>query len=267
MDLGLYMRVLWRFRFLVLAGLVISELLAVLTYARIDFDGGLPDVSYRTPLTWASTSTVLVTERGFPWGAASLQDVAAQQRGETPEGPYYTDPNRFTQLALLYVRLAKSDEVRGIIAREGGPRAAAYSVTPVWQDGVSLPVLRFQARNKSPKQARRLAGIATEAFRSYIADRQEANAIPPERRVRLDILRSPTPAVVISKRSKVKPMFVLILGVAVTFGLAFVLENLRPRRRELEVQEPLGQARSLRERTYGSTTRERYVRSPPAARK
>jgi hypothetical protein len=240
MDLGLHLGVLWRFRILVGVGIMISAGLALLTYARIDFDGGIPGLYHRTPLTWGSTATVLITERGFPWGASSLQDVIALQRGEVPKGPQYTDPGRFTQLALLYGRLATSDDVKAIIARNGGPTGALYSVTPVVQDGVSLPVLEIQAWSTSPNEARRLATIVTQAFRSYIAEEQEANAIPPERRVRLDVVRSATPAAVMSGRSKVKPMFVLILGLAATFGLAFVLENLRPRPHTMEAQAPAG---------------------------
>ena len=115
MDLGLYLRVLWRFRLLVAIGILLSAGLGILSQARVELDGGIPQLSYRTPLTWASTSTVLITEKGFPWGASSLQDLEALQRGERPRGPQYTDPGRFTQLGLLYARLAKSDDVRAAL--------------------------------------------------------------------------------------------------------------------------------------------------------
>jgi hypothetical protein len=238
MDLGLYLRVLWRFRALVLAGIVVSLGLAFITHMRVGLNGGLPQLSYRTPLVWGSTSTVLVSERGFPWGASSLQDVEALQRGGQPRGPQYTDPNRFTQLALLYAGLAKSDDVRAIVDRKGGPKGASYSVSPVVRDGVMLPILAINAWSTSPKDARDLARVATEAFRSYIAREQRANAIPPERRVKLEVVRSAQGARVISGRSIVKPMFVLIIGLAATFGLAFALENFRPRVRELGVHAP-----------------------------
>jgi hypothetical protein len=238
MDLGLYLRVLWRFRVLVAAGIAVSAGLAFLAQARIDFDGVLPQVSYRTPLVWASTSTVLITERGFPWGAASLADDEALARGEKPRGPQYTDPGRFTQLALLYAGLAKSDDVRAIVDQKVGRKGAPYSVWPVVQDGITLPIVSIRARSTSPQDARKLARIVTQAFRSYIANEQEANAIPPERRVRLEVVRSAGAARVISSRSMVKPMFVLIIGLAATFGLAFALENFRPRAPEVGVQGP-----------------------------
>jgi hypothetical protein len=238
MDLGLYLRVLWRFRVLVAAGIVFSLGLAFFAQVRVDFDGGTPHFSYRTPLVWGSTSTVLVSERGFPWGASSLQDVEALQRGGQPRGPQYTDPNRFTQLALLYAGLAKSDAVRAIVDRKGGPKGASYSVSPVVRDGVMLPILAINAWSTSPKDARDLARVATEAFRSYIAKEQEANAIPPERRVKLEVVRSANVPRVISGRSIVRPMFVLIITLAATFGLAFALENFRPRAPEVGMHGP-----------------------------
>jgi hypothetical protein len=237
MDLGLFLRVLWRFRVVVLAGIGVSASLAFLTQVRVDLDGGLPQMSYRTPLVWASTSTVLITERGFPWGASSLQDVEALQQGEPPRGPQYTDPGRFTQLALLYAGLAKSDHVRAIVDRKLGRKGAAYSVWPVVQDGITLPILSIMAQSTSPQAARELARVVPQAFRSYIAKEQEANAIPPERRVRLEVVRSANAPHVISSRSIVKPMFVFILGLAATFVLAFALENFRPRGPEVGVHD------------------------------
>lgn len=228
MDLGLYLRVLWRFRALVAAGIAVSAGLALLTHVRVGLDG----LSYRTPLVWGSTSTVLITEKGFPWGASSLQDESLE-RGEKPNGPQYTDPGRFYSLVVLYARLAKSDDVRKIIAGKGGS-ARSYAVAPLVQDGVALPMLTITAWSTSRGNARRNAKLVTDAFRSYIAGQQEANGIPPDRRIRLETVRSARSARVISGRSPVKPVFAFLVGLAATFGLAFLFENLRPRFRHME---------------------------------
>jgi hypothetical protein len=233
MDLGLYLRVLWRFRALVAAGILTSAGFAFLTHVRVDFDGGVPRLAYRTPLVWGSTSTVLITEKGFPWGASSLQDDEALKRGKEPKGPQYTDPGRFYQLAVLYARLAKSDEVRKIIASKGGGRGS-YAVAPLVQDGVALPMLTISAQSTSREGAWRKAQLATDAFRSYIAKEQQANGIPPERRVRLDVVRSAKSAQVTSARSSVKPVLAFLIGLAATLGLAFLFENLRPRVRDMD---------------------------------
>jgi capsular polysaccharide biosynthesis protein len=235
MDLGLYLRVLWRFRVVVAAGIAVSAGLALLTHARVDLDGGVPNLSHRTPLVWASTSTVLITENRFPWGASSLQDEEALEQGEKPKGPQYTDPNRFYSLAVLYARLAKSDDVLKIVASRGGS-GGSYAVAPLVQEGLglALPMLEITARGSSPQDARRNAQLATEAFRFYIANKQETGGIPPERRVRLEVVRSARSAHITSGRTPVKPVLALLVGLFATFGLAFLLENLRPRIHPME---------------------------------
>jgi hypothetical protein len=44
MDLGLFARVLWRFRLLAVCGFIAALLLAMLTYTTIELDGGLPTI-------------------------------------------------------------------------------------------------------------------------------------------------------------------------------------------------------------------------------
>jgi hypothetical protein len=126
--------------------------------------------------------------------------------------------------------------VRAIVNRKG-PKGG-YSASPMVRNGVTLPILAINAWSSSPKNARELSRVATEAFRSYIAEEQKANAIPPERRVKLDLVRSANAPRVISGPSIVKPMFVLIIALAATFGLAFALENFRPRAPEVGVHPP-----------------------------
>ena len=64
MDFGLYVRVLWRFRLLVVLGLILALSLAMLSFVRVGTDG----VTYRQTELWASTTRLLVTQTGFPEG-------------------------------------------------------------------------------------------------------------------------------------------------------------------------------------------------------
>src|SRR5215470_1393727 len=101
MDFHLFGSVLWRFRYLVAAGLVVALLLSVLTVAK------LPSFAPRTPPVYASHATLLVTQTGFPWGSA-VQQYSQSPTGEgglVPAG----DLTRLTNLANLYVQLANSD--------------------------------------------------------------------------------------------------------------------------------------------------------------
>ena len=75
MDLNLYFRVLRRFRVLVGVGFVLALVLAMLAFVRVGFSEGSLDVTYRQSEVWASTSTVFVTQAGFPLGRATFDEV------------------------------------------------------------------------------------------------------------------------------------------------------------------------------------------------
>src|SRR5437588_2881139 len=102
MDLPVYMRVLWRFRWLVLVGVVAAVGLSVLSVARI---GGSPFLRYRKSPVYVSYSKLFVTQQRFPWGSLNP--------------PVSADPSRFTSLAILYSQLATSDPVQRIMLRPG----------------------------------------------------------------------------------------------------------------------------------------------------
>ena len=229
MDFGLYLRVLWRFRVLVLAGVLLSVALAFLSHVRVEFNDGRPEFAARTVETWQSTALLQVTERGFPAGVSVFPSVPAAKPGEPPPEPVYSEPSRFQDLAILYSKYAESDEVREKVYREGG--GGTYAAQPAKTDDGQfyLPFIRITATSSSAEGARDLAARATDALRSYIEARQEANEIPADRRVELPIANRAESATLVSGSLPVKPVLILIVGLAGTLGLAFVLENLRPR--------------------------------------
>ena len=71
MDLPLYGRVLWRHRAIVVAGILLAFALAFLSMFKVGWADGSPKVDYRKPVTYQSQATIFVTQRGYPWGAAS----------------------------------------------------------------------------------------------------------------------------------------------------------------------------------------------------
>ena len=64
MDLGLYFRVLWRFRFLVALGLLAAFALAALSLFSVSPSG----VTYRQSEVWSASAKILVSQEGFPEG-------------------------------------------------------------------------------------------------------------------------------------------------------------------------------------------------------
>ena len=71
MDLNLYLRVLWRFRLIVVVGFVLAITVAFASVAKVGADGSL-SISYRQQPTWQGTTRLFVTQQGFPWGRTVL---------------------------------------------------------------------------------------------------------------------------------------------------------------------------------------------------
>ena len=219
MDTSLHLRVLWRFRVLLAVGVVLATVLAVLSFARISF-AGTPHLEYRQHEQWQGYTTLLVTPHGFPWGRSVFSEDA--------------DPARYASLALIYAKLATSDEVRRIMVESGesirGLVDATYlSSTPGSSSGAPLPFIIVSGTGTTPTAAVRLSRRAAAAFRTYIAREQAANEIPPQKRVAVTILNRTQAPVLLEGRSTTLPM-VTFTGVLVLFvALAFILENLRPR--------------------------------------
>src|SRR5436190_10665171 len=105
MDIALYMRVMWRFRRLMVTGLILAFALAFLSYVKVS-PGGHPTMTYRSDEQWISYSTLFVTQQGFPWGRSV---ISSSSPGETPaqkaqarDAEQFADPGRFASLAVLY---------------------------------------------------------------------------------------------------------------------------------------------------------------------
>lgn len=245
MDLGLYVRVLWRFRLLVVVGLLLAGSLAVLSLVRIDGDG----VTYRDPELWASTTRLGVTQNGFPWGRLLAQEQSPGEAARNLAIPL-ADPNRLTTLAVLYAELATSDPVRRQMLREGaagvcpqgnglaagsnGPQLCGRVVASAISAGenrVMLPLIDLTAIATSPRAAVELAQRAATAFGNYIRQQQVANKVPRGDRVVVEQLQLPKAPRIFQPRSKTLPVVVFLAVMLATVGLAFLLENLRPPRK------------------------------------
>jgi hypothetical protein len=238
-DLRLFAGVLWRFKFLVAAGLVLAVVLAVLSVCSVSTDG----VAYRKPVLWSSTTRIGVTQEGFPWGRLLVpEELGRPENGVVPQA----DPNRLNTLAALYAELATSDPVRRLMAQRGtiplceqeGASAAGTSpekcgklaATPVvvGDNRVALPFIDLTATAPSAKKAMKLAQDGADAFGTYIRTQQIANNVPADDRVIVEQLVEPKRAEVARPRSKTMPVVVFLAVMLATIGLAFLLENMRP---------------------------------------
>jgi len=235
MDLRLYGRVIWRFRLVILLGLVLAVLLALLSYVRVSFKGGSPSFTYRQAEAWQSNTRLLVTGgKGFPQGRA-YSSTPPPTASSPSNGLTTVD---FTGLAVYYQQLANSDAVHRILAHDKslhGSMVATYDVDSTTKS--PLPVLIISGVAATPAMAQRISAGGAAAFDTYLNRRARAAGIPPKQRVKLTVLNAPLGAELITKRKKTVPLVVFLTVMIATIGLAFVLENLRPPIRLVESQD------------------------------
>jgi hypothetical protein len=158
MDLNRFLQVAWRFKLLLAGGLVLATVVAFLSLARVTLGGNSPSVQFREQETWLSASTLLVTQSGFPWGRAILDDViTVQPKGaEALTIPRYGDPGRYSGLAAIYAQLAKADPVRNSVMAGAGPGSRYEAEVVKSADGSgALPLLYIKGYgpSSSPRTA------------------------------------------------------------------------------------------------------------------
>jgi hypothetical protein len=234
MDLNRYARVFWRFRLIMGIGLALATLVAVFSLGTPTLAGGKPSIKYRESDVWLSASTLLVTQEGFPWGRAILDDVIeVENPGSDPLViPRFGDPGRYSGLAALYAELAKADEVQAVVAKGNKP-GQYYEPMIVQQPGATatLPMIYLKGYGPSPEDAVDVANRASKAFIAYLEQVQDENEIGTNKRVEVEVTSKATPPQLFEKRSFVRPMFLFLLITTGFIALVFALENLRPSRR------------------------------------
>jgi hypothetical protein len=232
MDVQLYLRILWRFRVLVAAGVLLAISLAVLSFAKVSFAGGGPTVKYRQAQIWQSEAVLFVTQRGFPWGTTTPQYQPANPAEGLPPVPT-ADANRLSSLAVLYAQLATTHQVQRLM-RHLPAKPTDVSVTtiaaPPYSTPAILPVISVKGLGTSPARAAALAADQARAIVQYVGRNQRAADTPQSKRVLVQEVQNPLPklALVVGKRKKTLPIIVFLAVMVATLGLVFVLENMRP---------------------------------------
>ena len=224
MDLRLYFRTIWRFRIIVGAGLVLAILLAFLSFVKVNPTGS-PKISYRQTEDWQATQSYLISGNGD-----SVVDV--KKVGGPKSAP------SLAGLSVLFSQIATSDAVLSLMLKDGpihGVVTASPGVNNVTELRAPLPILSISGDASSPAKAVALARRASNAFLQYVKGRQDASNTPQADRVLFPVLNSATPhrAKLIGPRKKTLPIVIFLTVLTATIGVAFILENLRPRVRPL----------------------------------
>jgi hypothetical protein len=227
MDLALFFRVLWRFKAIVLLGLSLAFALAFLSYVKVDFSNG--KMTYREHEQWESLSTLFVTDPDF-----TLSSVGGS--GTTDAEAAAAAAQRMLSLTALYMQLATADPVLRIMAKEK-PINGVVQTFPITSTGDGrgdpLPMMTFSAISSTPAASHELAQRHIKSFLQYLKLDQDRRQVSEAERVKVEIVRQPQAPVLLVPRKKTRPIFVFLTVAIATFGLAFILENMRPRVRAL----------------------------------
>jgi hypothetical protein len=155
---------------------------------------------------------------------------------ETPTGTQilpssFADPARFRELAGYYAAFANSDEVQRLMASR-----TKNSVGKVTAQGVYDPISNFplsfvkiQGVAPTAKDASTIANEGARAFKDYLTRKQIGAGIQPAQRVEVQVMNRARGASLLLGRKKTTPVVIFLTIMLAAVGLAFILENLRPR--------------------------------------
>ena len=214
MDLRLFLTVLRRFRLLVICGAAAGILLAVMATAKVEFKGGTPTLTYRKSEQWATETRLLLTH-------PKLENVDEQAAADA----------QLPGLASIYANFVTSDAVqKTVLERTGYPGSLSSSVVPVSANGGGLlPIVSIVAVSDTAAHTIGLAKSARLSLAALINRQQTQQGVVADQRVRFAVLTAGANPTLVKPHSKTLPIAIFLVVMFATIGLAFLLENLRPR--------------------------------------
>lgn len=228
MDIRHHLDILWRWRVVLAGGLALATLLAFLITFKPTFSG----VEWRSSATFKSTSTVIVTQPGFPLGRATLPGSDPAQPAQPGDGKLkvFAPSERFSDLAVIYSYLATSDQIRALIRPKPLQDQINVINVPNEATGDPLPLLELETTANSAEGSRILNGAVIRALREYLGRNVRESGVPAGQNVELKVLDAPEAGELAGGRSPTLSAIVWLLAMAAALALVYVLENLYPGR-------------------------------------
>lgn len=239
MDIELFVRTLWRYRYVVVGGVVLAFALAFLSFVRVQPFGDGPTFEYRQAESWGSVFTLQVTQRGFPEGRTQIRTDLPQGVDPADAAQVFADPGRLVGLTQLYARLVNSDRVKAIMRQDGPIYGRLTTRELTSDDGEPLPILELSSVTLSPRLAVDRVLRQARAFQKYIRTNQQRAGVAADDRVELTDVSGPTAPKVVASRSKTLPLVVFVSLMIALLALVLALENVRQRRRGSELEAPV----------------------------
>jgi hypothetical protein len=249
MNLVRHFEVLKRGRVILAVGLLFAIAIALFATFRVSSTG----LTWRKPETWQSTTKIMLTQPGFPWGRSVLpgsvdapavspdnqQDVPTDAQGRKLQ---FADPSRLAYLAWIYSHFLMGDEVRTMIKHK--PDGMDISAGPLTAGGSmsasALPIIGLTTTAHTAVEAQRLNDDVHLALEDYLRRQQRESATPTIDRVVLSTVDRPGPVLLKGHSVNLGIMSFLLL-MAATVGLVYLLENLRLARLDAEAMRAAGE--------------------------
>ena len=229
MDLEFFLDVIGRFRLLVAGFFLFGCLLAILSVATINTSHGL-GLKWRQAEQWQASGRLLLT-------APPLRNASsATAAGQSAINAYVAVQQSLPGYASLYASFVQSGAVLKNVEKPGGVQGAVLG-TPVDANpgggGGYLPMISIEALSDTPEHAILLGNRAVAALARYVAAQQARQGVPSSQRIQLQVVNAPGDGpkslTLVKPHSKKLPLAILFVVLLAGVGLAFVLENLRPR--------------------------------------
>jgi hypothetical protein len=228
MDIRLLLRLISRFWYIAIAGLVLAVAATIFSAARLDPSNW--QLEFRQKLQYTSTSVLLVDGNRPSWLYAVPPGTTSSSTTTTTPSTSLADPARLGGLTSLYGYFVQSDAVRKLTGDDPINSVSAVTLTADVGNGHQdpLPLLAITATGGSPAASQDLARRVTKAFQHYVSHRQTAAHVTAQAGVTLQMVNAPRAGKLVAPRSYTRAIVAGLLTLIATIGLMLLLENLRP---------------------------------------
>ena len=198
----------------------------LLLVVHVSFANGF-NVSYRQGQTYISEEQLYLNTRGgVPFRTTTAKTDPKTGRVYYP--PNLVPPSSLASTAILYAQLVNGDLLKPVLRKLPGT-FFAYPIATRANTPINLPFVAIDGYGATPKAAIEVANRVSNAFRAYVAANQREQNVPAQQRVLLAVTTQAKSASVFKSRHFTVPIIVFLVTIIATLGLAFLLENLRPR--------------------------------------
>jgi hypothetical protein len=232
-ELERHLGVFWRHRRLLGIAALLGLVLAFVAAFKV------PEMKRRGETVYSSTSTIMVTQAGFPWGRVVLPGSAdvpgatdAPTTGDSSSKSDnqidFADPGRFSNLATVYSILAHSDEIRLRLKQK--VTSEQITAAPLDVNGRGdqfLPMIDITTTDKTAAAAFDLNSATIKALNDYLVEQMDSNNVPRRQRVELTTINKPTAPIMVEGPSFAPPMLAFLLAMIAGISVCYILENFK----------------------------------------